>query len=203
MSKRGLDGILGQGDLNDPSYFDCGDSDFKTSISTLGGNEQDKTLIPVFVINGKLVRHPTDPKWSNPDLTSRDQLIAYVTGCWASGNAAIVKTLRETYKLNINKDILVMPDVQNHMRLCAGLPGFWLGYAWLNISILYAANYDKEHELNQLLAMCIVAGPKYVKKLNKEFPTWRENLTEYWSGWRDNKEIGEALIARAEQELSK
>ena len=39
-------------------------------------------------------------------------------------------------------------------------------------------------------------GPKWANALYHFHPYIEKNITEYWSGWRDQKEIGEALIKK-------
>lgn len=201
MIVRDESGLIGQHDPNVPSYLDFGDSCNRCGIMSLSGSEQDRSVMSQFVLaDGSLVRHPAQAPWNDPAKTSRDALVTATAGM----SPELALKVQNRYKLFINKDIL-MPDVRNHLRLCAGLPGTLTGYLFLNISIVYAAKVQPEHELNQLMSMCIVAGPKYVKMLCKMHPDWKANITEYWAGYpfRDQAEIGQAFIAKIEQELAK
>ncbi len=201
MIKRDEIGIIVQHDPNIPSYGDAGDSCNRSGIMSLSGSVLDQALMGQFITaDGLLVRHPTQIPWNDPSKTSRDALVTAIAGM----SVEQAQKLRNSYNWFINKDFL-MPDVRNHLKLCSGQKGSVLGYFMLGVSIAYAAIIQPEHELNQLMTMCIVAGPKWVKLLCKEHPDWKKNITDYWSGYpfRDQAEIGQAFIARVEQELAK
>lgn len=204
MIKRDETGIICQHDPNVSEYMDGGDSASRTGIMALCGSEQDKELLPNFLIGSnllgevkrKLVRHPNQKNWNISELTSRDQLVCYAAGCF-NNKPQCAQSLLESYNWFINKDIL-MPDVRNHLKLCAGKSGSWLGYLWLNISILCAAYIKPDVELNQLICMCLVAGPKYMKRLVKYHPNIIGNINKYWCGYpfRDQNEIYQYLFIR-------
>lgn len=191
-------GHPGQHDLNDPAYLDFGDSDFKAAMFSIGGSFFDRDLIENYVVNGQLVRHPSDPKWKDPKLTSRDQLVAYITALYFAGKIALAKILAERYYWHINKDIFA-PDLMWHKQVCAGNPHTWwrfIGQPWLCISIFWSTKIKPDHELNQILCQCLVAGKPFVTMLTVLHPDWKKNLREYWGNWRDNSEVGEALIKK-------
>jgi len=201
--KRDEHGIICQHDPNVPDYMDGGDSDARTALMALSGSAADIALLPeFFTIGVGLVRHPFQEQWDDVSKTSRDQLVQYASGCYNNATA-VAKALQAQYQWRVNKDIL-LPDVRNHLRLCAGMRGTLLGYAWLQISIYWASKHPDE-EINQLLSMCLVAGPFYTKLFCARLPHWRENLRQYWGGFpfRDQMEIAEALIAKVELELAK
>lgn len=197
MIKRDQYNIICQHDPNNLQYMDGGDSASRTGIMALCGNDIDKQLLKKFLDKDfKVVRHPYQEQWNDSSKTSRDQLV-----CWFAGASTQSPTLadqvRKNYGFFVNKDFL-MPDVQNHLKLCSGKSGSILGYLMLNVSIMWAAYVKPEAELNQLLSMCLVAGPKYVKRLMKYHKSVDKNLNEYWASYpfRDQREIYLAIVDR-------
>lgn len=200
MIKRDQYNIICQHDPNNLQYMDGGDSASRTGIMALCGSQIDKELLTKFLDKDfKVVRHPTQPEWNDSSKTSRDQLV-----CWFAGmsiqSQVLAAQVRKNYNFFVNKDFL-MPDVRNHLKLCSGQSGSILGYLMLNISILWAAYIKPEAEINQLLSMCLVAGPKYVHRLMDHHSEMMKNLKEYWSGYpfRDQNEIYEYLDAKINQ----
>lgn len=197
MIKRDEKGFICQHDLSNPSYMDGGDTACRTGIMSLCEAGQDSELMPKFFFKNTgfigLVRHPFQgPKWNDPKETSRDQLVAYASGLWGK-YTTLAKELRDFYSSGwINKDFLA-PDVRNHLDLRAGGKGSWLGFQWLKMSILWSCKVKPNEEQNQIICMVIVAGGKYKEMYRKLHPDIKKNLMDYWGGWRDQKEIGEAL----------
>lgn len=158
------------------------------------------------------IRCPGEPPADNPYNFSRDQLVLLVAGLYTQGNIELTKQLyikakeRGYRAQNIEHDYpgttkkwpdgpdILSPSVMNHLRLCAGLPGFAIGYGFLVLDILINAAFTPMREPNQLIAMCVVAGPKYVRLYKKTTSKWREALRDYWSGWRREPEIAEHVI---------
>jgi hypothetical protein len=203
MIHRDSLGFPGQHDLNDPTYLDFGDSDFKAAMFSIGGSTWDKDLIEAFVVKDQLVRHPNDPKWKDPKLTSRDQLIAYISALYFCKKFELAAILAGQYYWHINKDIFA-PDLQWHKQVCAGNPKtFWrfIGRPWLLISIVWSTKIKPDHELNQILCQCMVAGKEFVTMLCVLHPDWKKNLRDYWGNWRDNAEVGEALIKKIQADF--
>ena len=200
MIRRDEHNIICQHDPNVPDYMDGGDSAARTGIMAMcGGSALDAGLLPEFYeVNSGLVRHPFQEQWDDSSKTSRDQLVQFASGCYLNATN-VAQKLQRQYTWRINKDFLA-PDVQNHLRLCAGMRGTLLGYAWLHISIYWASKHPEE-EINQLLGMCIVAGRPYVAQFVRAVPNWRENLHQYWGGWRDQVEIAAALTHKVESML--
>lgn len=191
-------GIIGQHDPNNPEYLDFGDGCFKSCMANIAG--LDHCSITHFLTDDwEIVRHPTDSKWSNSDLTSRDQLIPWLAACYfASCTKTVEYTLSRNYHWRINKDLLIDPSIRWFMRRCSGDNSYsWLGEKALRLGIRYAGKTD--HELNQIICLCLVLG--YIKELCAAVPDWEKRLHDYWSQWRDNREIADGLILRIKKEL--
>jgi hypothetical protein len=167
---------------------------------------------------GEGLRCPKYPPADNPKNFSRDQLVLLSAGLRSQQiqathtlqlyAAAISRKYRaqnseHDYPGTVKKfpdgpDIL-MPSVMNHLRLCAGLSGFFMGYVNLVLDIMINAAFTPMREPNQLVAMCVVAGPKYVRLYKRLTPKWREAFREYWSGWRGESELAEHIVAFLEK----
>lgn len=116
---------------------------------------------------------------------SRDQLVMLAAGFHAQGIELPWST--SWFAPNDMDEVtgkwkmpdLLSPSVRNHLELCSGRKGSWLGYRFLELDIAFASKVDHEH--NQLQAMCIVAGPRYVKKYVRANPKWHEATIKYWN----------------------
>lgn len=205
MIVRDNNGIICQ-HYKDDTPIDGGDSASRTGIMATCGSERDMSLLKWFFVfsdkfkYAEIVRHPFQEKWNNPKLTSRDQLVCFASGCYYCFDLTStmwIKSILRKYKFNINSDILA-PDVKLHLHLCARSMPWWapIGYAYLRLAILWACFVRPDDELNQILCQCLVAGRQYVRMLTKLHPDWKKNVMDYWGGWRDQKEIGEALIEK-------
>lgn len=198
MIKRDEHGIICQHDPDVPDYLDGGDSAAREGIMALCGSKDDAGLLPEFYdLNAGLVRHPFQEQWDDSAKTSRDQLVMWAAGC-SINHLATALAAQRRYQWFINKDVL-LPDVRGHLRRCAGLPPTLLQQVWLGLSILWQSHKPEEEELNQLLCMCIVAGPGTLKLFVKMLPNWKHNLEQYWNGWRDQSEIGAALMMKVNE----
>lgn len=188
-------GIIGQ--QQDDGSIDFGDGCFKSCMANIAGLNY-CSVMHFQEADGRIVRHPTDLKWSNPDLTSRDQLIPWLASCWFNGCTGFVFRALRNYQWRINKDLLIDPSIRWFMRRCSGDKNHsWLGEKFLRLNIWYAGKTD--HELNQLVAICLVLV--YIKELCASVPDWEKRLHDYWSGWRGQKEVADALILRIKKEL--
>jgi len=148
-----------------------------------------------YFVSGKPVRHPYEITYpeNEPRCMSRDQLILLEAGClqqesphsdymvgkWFAPNNLDEKTRK--WKM---PDPL-SPSAQNHFYLCGNQSGFWLGYKWLEWDINYNAQHTPLREPNQLIAMCMVAGPKYIR-MYKSSCDWKQALRLYWCDDRPN-----------------
>jgi hypothetical protein len=210
--------IVQQAQLTDVA--DGGDSAQKTGIAAFCNSSKDKALLPLFESGGIMVRHPSQFPWNNWKNCSRDQLMAYVGGCWRGGQYGIVSRLlvkhaerlftcqnTEADKPGTTKnppigDPLAPHDVMT-LRVGAGDGVGYLdllGQLWLQLAI-ETADPDPQFEKNNLLVESIICGrlDLYVSV----HPNYRENVRSYWSGWRNQGQIGEALIAVIDKELER
>lgn len=136
---------------------------------------------------------------------SRDQLVPFLAGLKVQNNIEWTRYLyaraRENYFRAANGDILWAPSVINHIRICAGLRPFLIGKVWLMLDMLYqsiASRYMKHVEPNQLICMCVTAGPAYVKLYKKIVRDWKYLVVNYWCGWRNESEVAELIINKLE-----
>lgn len=208
MIKRDKYGIICQHNFEAPDQpFDTeaqGDSAARTGPMAAAGSEIDMQLVSKFVLpNGKLVRHPFDKKWSDPSLTSRDQLVQY---CVYRGSAAI-KTARYYLELGrVNKDWL-SPSVRLHLHKVAlkkpSLALKVIGELNMWADLIWNTKVKPDEELNQFVCMAIVMGPAWSARLLKMHPDLQANMVNYWNGWRNQPEVGEALLSLLKKEAEK
>lgn len=196
MIRRDGHSIICQHDIySTTGAMDAGDSASRTGIMALCGSKLDIIQLREFIVMyNELVRHPYDKKWSDPRLTSRDQLVMYSAGLYKN-YPMLASRLQRKHKLKINKDI-VTPDVQNHLRRCANMRPTVLGNLWLIASIIWGCKIAPREEQNQLICMVVVAGGWFKKLYLRLHPNIDENMRKYWGGWRDQPEIGAALLQK-------
>lgn len=204
MIRRDEIGIIVQHNSAYLTYRDAGDSASRTGLMAMAGSEVDKQLLWQFLTKDKeLIRHPIDPKWSDPLLTSRDQLVNWAGGAatlpkkW--DNIVIFAALKKYSESNfINKDVL-LPETRLFLYKCAGLQApFWikmLGYSLFFIKLVYNTKINPGIEQNQMISMCSVYGKWWMRKLKAWHPDLERNLVEYWGGdeWRNQIEINVAI----------
>ncbi len=205
-------GIVQQHDIYNQNALDAGDSARTTGLLAMCGSVQDRTLISYFVNSqGFVRRHPYDAKWSDPALTSRDQVDCVIAGlyaisserCFIPGNFWEVLCRKVFYAYAkrfffVNSDVL-LPDRLGSLVLAGRIywlfPVLPLSYVFLIGSILWNCYLAPDSEQNQLISRCSVHGKAFVRLLDKLHPALEKNLRAYWGGWRDQIEVAEALIA--------
>lgn len=205
--KRDQFGILVQTDENDPSYMDGGDSAFATGLMAMTGSWVDIGLMRKFIDDKyRLVRHPMQPpKWTDANETSRDQTIAFYAGLPLlkmlpdhGGDYYIVRKacLIQAGKWFCNKDLL-MPDVRLYLYKVADakVPPLiaLFGYPLAFLSLLWNCFVKPDHEQNQAIAINSNLGEWWIKKHLQWHPDLKKNVTDYYSGWRMKKEMGERI----------
>jgi len=208
--KRDAHGIIGQTDVYDINYFDFGDSAFSTGIMAMTGSMTDVKLMPQFVINGKICRHPYDIKWSNTDLTSRDQVVAFFAGLpqlrpFLGYEVVQNACLNYAKSWKVNSDVL-LPNIKVYLYKCANVrPPLWLLALALPLQVLallWDAFVKPKHEMNQSICVNSVYGTGWLRALKIMHPDLNGNIAEYYNGWRDKTAIGNRLMAYINARLS-
>lgn len=197
MIKTDSLGIIGQHDPSEPSYCDMGDAPSRNGLAILCGMDAFSKVLPLFEVEkGLLRRHPTQRPWCYTPL-SRDQYLPYIAGCWASGQHELVK------RTIVGIQDLMSPSNLLHWILCAKVYPLYaflpFGYIWLIIEIIYNALFNRKNEHNQLICQLIVAGKPFVKLYKFLYPNYRDNIFNYFCGWRDLPELHNAIIKKLDE----
>ena len=155
---------------------------------------------------------------NNPLNVTRDQILCLAAG-WASlkPNPFAIFTTMDLLKQTIERSIwpkraqnteadvvgsmkpwwngadIYSPADINHFRLCAGLKGTLLGYAFLRLEIAVHNHFTPEREPNQLLCKAIIAGPKYVALMRSNSKLIKAIYT-YWGVDRGEYELANHII---------
>lgn len=213
--KRDEYGIIVQHDILNPAYGDGGDSCNRSGIMALCGSKQDQKLLTKFYLgNGYCVRHPTQLPHNTANTFSRDQVIPYLAGLY---KAKLHKTANAILKRIVNNKCFMSnthfhpslvkkefpnapdfchPGVIWHFILCAkAYRLYWLapiGYFFQALDLLWSCYVKPFAEQNQSFCMFYVSGllPLYLKL----HPDFDKAMSEYWSKWRDQKEIYEIIV---------
>jgi len=195
MIKRDQFDIIIQHAKDDPNYLDGGDSCSRTGIMARTGSIRDKANLGKFVTNDhQVVRHPMQPKFNDPKETSRDALV-----CFFMANAPVQKEAAFYYakKWFVNKDFLD-PAVRLFFWKTSVIDvPLWLqilGRVWLSGALLWNCFIMPEHEQNQFAGLCLSTGRRWITLLYWWHPDLNKNIRNYWSGWRDQDEIGFAYM---------
>jgi len=204
---------------------DTGASDYADSsrlaglMATFGHPVMTAELIAQYVIGDQGVRYPyQDPTGNlssnNPKNFTRDQLMCLAAGLnkmrrpdlvlklykaaqdrWYRGQNTEADVVGSTKKFPDGADILT-PAHMNHLRMCADQSPTILGRINLIVDILFNAYVNPMAEPNQIMCMCEIAGPKYVKLLRRLNKKLDAAIREYWCGWRGEPELAEMLIEK-------
>jgi hypothetical protein len=199
--------------------MDGGDSARTEGILAMVGNKDDYKYILNFVSpSGDCVRHPfqDENNNNNPNNFTRDQLLCLMAGLSKSPigillNKQILRAYAKRYFRGQNthdqegnlkpwykgRDLFhpghigFMIQASKSYVLYPFLPICW---AFLLIEILIHTVFTPERESNQLISMLDVSGKFFLKLFVLLNPHWQIHIVEYWSGWRDQAEIGELII---------
>jgi len=195
--RRDQFGIICQHSHDRPEELDGGDSCSRTGIMARSGSLKDLALLPKFIVGGKfVVRHPAQPKFSDPKETSRDAIICFFAAQSSDenvGNAAF----HYANSWFVNKDFL---DPALKLALYKRSPfdaPLWLeglGRVWLWIALLWNCFIMPEHEQNQFASVCLIMGRPWITRLYAWHPDLNYNIRKYFQGWRDQDEIGFAYM---------
>lgn len=189
---------------------DGGDSSFSTGLNAWAGSEKDFQLMPLFIKDGKLVRHPyqshstgTAPH-NDPSATSADQVKGFFAGLHGRANEPTHVKVKEAC-LNyasgwrVNKDVL-SPANKFYLYKCADTrPPLWLYlFAHVNFSgeLLTNTKINPKHEQTQFPVMCCIYGGFWISMLKKFHPDLFKNIQDYFCSWRQRCEIANNLIRK-------
>jgi hypothetical protein len=225
MIKRDEYGIIVQHSKSDPNYGDGGDSAMRTGLMATCGSSQDRFNLQEFdpKMDGVFVRHPHQFPWNNPNNFTRDQLICYIAGCKSIGaivitKPAFVNAIKRGFRAqNIERDApgtkkrlpdgadLLSPSDMLFLAYCAnswlffllGIPAV-LGFVWFIADLLVATRLAPMEEQNQIICKCLTYGTLMTRLYVWLHPNYKEALTSYWCGWRDQPEIRDVLVAKIE-----
>lgn len=189
MLARDTHGII----VQHPS-MDGGDSAARTGIAALKLEADVLNLERFMTKSGLLIRHPKQADWNDPKKTSRDQLVQF---CVSDNKVTALVANKYKDRWFINKDFLD-PSVKLYLYACAKVaPPFWLntiGCMWLFLSFIWNTEIKRWDEKNQFACMCIRFGPQWCHMLIRQHPNISKAIMDYWSGWRDQKELGYILL---------
>lgn len=96
-----------------------------------------------------------------------------------------------------DRDILT-PSHIGHLIKIAQI--YWLypflpiSYLWLLGDIFWSTYVKPFDESNQIIAMCAVAGDWALRLYCHAHPDWKKPIRDYYSGWRNQPELGELII---------
>jgi hypothetical protein len=171
--------------------MDGGDSISRQGILALSEDAAWNSLCQ-FKSGGKLVRHPYQAKWNDPKLMSRDQLV-----CAVVAQPFSKPTISYAKSWFINKDFLD-PAVKLYLYKSGfAKPPAWLkllGTVWMFLALIWNTKIKPKDEMNQFTCMCIVMGQWWCNKLISWHPHIEKTILNYWSGWRDQHELGVILV---------
>jgi hypothetical protein len=204
---------------------DTGASDYADSarlaglMGTFGHPDMTAEKIALYVIGDQGVRYPfVDPTGNlssnNPKNFTRDQLNCLAAGLnvlrrpdlalklyraaqyrnWRGQNTE-ADVIGSTKKFPNGADIFLF-DTMSHLKTCAGQGPTIMGRINLIIDICFNAWVKPMAEPNQIMCLCKIAGPKYVKLLRKLNKKLDAAIREYWCGWRGEPEFAEFLIEK-------
>lgn len=223
MIKRDSYDIIVQHDPNQPTYSDGGDSASRTGIMAMCGSIQDQVLLREFDLefNGHLKRHPFQEPYNDYRSFTRDQLLPFMAGAYRANKQLLTfhvfyfyfkrfficaNTITDQGKPKKwwDRDLL-SPSHIGHLIICSKMyilyPFLLFSYLDIFIDILWACFVAPKDESNQILSMLDVYGTFYLRIYCKLHPDWKNTVSDYWGYWRDQKEIGDALIKYIENRL--
>lgn len=208
---------------------DSGASDYMDSarlaglLVTLGLNDESllKGILKYTKYNEDNVlvgmRHPREVPSNNWKNFTRDQLMCLASGLFKAGE---IETAHKLYVAAVDRNYraqnteydvegsakkfpngadLLTPSHMGHLRACAGLKSTIIQDLWLILDITYHSLFTPLRESNQLICLCVVAGPKYVKMFKALNSKWEQGIRDYWSGWRGESDLAELLIQKIKE----
>lgn len=207
--KRDLKQYIRQHNADYPDQFDAGDSSRSVGLMAMAGSELDQFLLWDLVkFNPEdgghcFARHPTDEKWKDYKLMSRDQVLCIAAGLHYAParhhSFLTMKALVDTAKRGrVNKDILA----SHHKLVLLIAARFYVpiftsvaGRVLLFLHLLLNAWIAPDAEQNQTVAMLSIMPKWWLRLFKKLHPGLEKNIMDYFGGypWRDQKELGAYL----------
>ena len=204
----------------DSGATDWGDSTRTASLMALISHPNTPDLsLYVLNINGKSlgVRIPIEDPYNagsnNPLNFTRDQLLPLMAGLYKQGKQNVAKGLLESIKArgwraqNIEhwypgetKKFPQGPDIFSPsarlaiVKAAGEKPSLLLllaGYAFFALDILWASFMPDRFEINQTIAVAYLLGLLPAIRLIRGY---KDKLTYYWSGWRNEPQLAKDLI---------
>lgn len=179
----------------DEGASDKQDSARLAGLAVLFGLYPEIPLWGYVMRKGHYVRHPKEYIYT----MSRDQTICLFAGLWAQKRFDLIDPGYNT------EGDLVSPAVRGHFRRCARLDSTWFQDAWLMADVYAHAWINPMGEPNQLIAMMMVADPKFLRmwcRLNK---SWRQSILNYWcqgeGAWRGEIQLAHKMISVIEERI--
>lgn len=164
---------------------DLQDSAMLAGTLTVFGWPQ-KVDCSTYLVGPEYVRHPQEKRYS----FSRDQALCLMAGLFVEGNPQLVDR-----KYVTGKDWF-SPSNMGHVARCQGRKANWFQNAWLWLDVIWHCFMTPKEEPNQLLAMMLIADPKYLRFWMKHNTVWIDSINEYFCGWRNEPELAQWMIAK-------
>jgi len=145
-----------------------------------------------YLAGREYVRHPAEQRYD----FSRDQATMLMCGLIAQAFTLVVDL-----SYIKGKDILP-PSVRGIERIARTGKAFWYQKLWLKGEIYWHAYLQPLEEPFQIIAMCRVYGPEYLKLWTSKNKLWKWSIRRYLSqldgAWRNEPELAEWVIAKVE-----
>jgi hypothetical protein len=206
--------IFQNGLPRDNGATDCMDSSRLAGMMVIAKHPQAPDCSQYF-INGQPVRFPfPDPanaNSNNPRMFSRDQMICLAAGLMLQGHKDLIASMHKNALKslcrapnNLNDDgskkwfggDFILPHIMGALKVAAGLKPKLNIFERLLLRIdLWQNNrFSPLREPNQLMAVCVMAGPEAIQLLKKSNPQWQQAVNEYWAlSYRNESELAQML----------
>lgn len=184
MIKRDKSGYIGQHNADYPDYLDFGDCSSRTGLMALAGSELDRTLLPSFVKEKLICRHPTDEVWSDTSLTSRDQVLNWSCGFTLQAPDPVSKACLLNYATSwrINSDVLLPHHKLTLYRQARTRPPMLisaLGTLIMLLTIVHNGLLFRSMEQNQIISMLAAFPASFSRLFMNLHGNISDNLINY------------------------
>ena len=146
-----------------------------------------------YLVGREYIRHPNEKRYD----FSRDQATMLMCGFISQG-------YRDCVKLSyINGKDILPPSVRGIERIAKTGKALWYQKLWLKGEIYWHSWLQPLEEPFQIIAMCRVYGPEYLKLWTSKNKLWKWSIRRYLSqldgAWRNEPELAEWVIAKVEE----